>query len=58
MNRNIRTDTIRVATFIAEKFSIYTTNPARLRDFARDAIASGQTFSLNLTESLERVSKW
>lgn len=56
MNR--RTDTIRVATFIGSEFGIYTADPKRLGDYARDLLASGKTFTGLLRESLERVSKW
>jgi hypothetical protein len=56
MNR--RTDTIRVATFIGGEFGIYTTDPRRLRDFARDLLGSGRKLDALLRESLERVSRW
>lgn len=51
-------DTIRVATFISGEFGIYTTNPLRLGEFARDLLASGRAFGGLLRESLERVSRW
>lgn len=54
-------DTLRVAGFLAEKFSIYTTDPTRLAKFARDTLESGITFTakmLALKESLERVARW
>lgn len=52
---------MRVATFISEKFAIYTTDPKRLGEYARDLLAAGMHFTayqLNLKESLERVAKW
>lgn len=61
MNRNRHTDMMRVATFISEKFAIYTTDPKRLGEYARDLLAAGMHFTayqLNLKESLERVAKW
>lgn len=56
MNR--RADTIRIATYVATEFSIYTTDPHKLGQFARDLLRSGKPLTLNLRESAERVSQW
>jgi hypothetical protein len=54
-------DMVRVAGFVAEQFAIYTTDPKRLGNFARDLLERGIEFTayqLELKASLERVSKW
>lgn len=56
MNR--RADTIRLATYVATEFNIYTSDPHRLGEFARELLASGKPLSLNLRESAERAAQW
>lgn len=61
MNRNRHADMMRVATYVAAQFAIYTTDPKRLGDFARDLLAGGFRPTADnpaLKESLERVAKW
>lgn len=56
--RHVYEDTTRVAVFIGGEFGIFTTDPHRLGEFARDLLASGRQFAGLLRESLERVAQW
>lgn len=55
---NKRTDTIRLAEYVAAEFSIYTNDPTRLGQYARDLLKSGRSLTMNLRESAERASQW